>query len=91
MPIVTNKKAPYGSPLVSQRYAPLQDIKFPSEDIHSYKPFYTALLSNRYSLLRYKGLLPCTLRLPHPVGPLLTQMKHHAEGAAPSGSIEQPI
>lgn len=62
MPIETDKNERYGPPLVTQKYAPLLDITFDSK----LDTFYSALLTNRYNLLRYTGLLAKPLQLATP-------------------------
>ena len=49
----------YGPPLVTQKYAPLEDISFSEAD----KDFCDALLTRRWSVVNSLGLLPEQLRL----------------------------
>lgn len=59
MAITTDKNTRYGPPLVSQKYAPLEDIKYVKGD----KAYYSALLTNRRNLLVSQNILPRPLTL----------------------------
>lgn len=62
MAILTNKRAQYGGAKVTTKYAPLEDITYVNSDIQ----YYSALLTNRYTLLQNRSLIqPLNLTTPN--------------------------
>lgn len=59
MPVQTNKNTNYGGTLVTQKYSPLENIQYSQDD----RTVYSALLTNRWNLLRGVNILPRNLRL----------------------------
>ncbi|MBO1348080.1 MAG: hypothetical protein EBE86_012105 [Hormoscilla sp. GUM202] len=59
MAIQTDKNTNYGGNLVSQKYTPLQNIQYNQND----RPYYSALLTNRWNLLNNANILRQPLAL----------------------------
>jgi len=66
-PVITDKNGNYGGPAVTQKYSPLQNIGFVAAD----QAFYSALLTNRRTLLLNMNILPQPLNLAAPNWPAM--------------------